>query len=207
MTVTQNESTPRSCSIPTSYWTHDSCTPISPILPSTPAKACSRKLTYTSPDDEITNKGKRQRTSGIPISCSSDWRSKSCERVGNCRVNTKRASTGCLDNNNVVVTPSLTPRTPLSILNNPTSATACKIRQLRKKRVIRSKSSDNIAQCLVSLTPLTSKVPADKLCGEKKRPKKNLRKKIRESVMKPDTEGTSLNGHSFVDWFKKRQNN
>lgn len=197
------ESTPRSCSDRPSYWTNESCTPVSPILPSTPSIACSRKLTYTSTEEEIANQGKRQKTSGIPIS--SEWRSRSCDRAGNYRVNTKRASTGCLDDNHVVVAPS--PRTPLSILKNPTSATACKIRQLRKKRVIRSKSSDNIAQCMVSLTPLTSKVPADKLCGDKKRSKKNFRKKLRESVMKPDSDGTSLNGHSFVDWFKNRQNN
>ena len=200
--MTLNPSTPRSCKVRTSFWTDDlQSSTISPVVPATPSKAFSRKLTFNSTEDELLNQKKRYKTSKIPVGGS--FRSKSCERDHSVRA--QRASTGSVTQNQVVVTPSHTPKTPLSILNNPTSATACRVRDIRQKRVLRSKSSGNLAQCFVSLTPLSSKVPADRLITEKK-PKKNLRQKFRKSVMKPDMDGNGLNGHSFVDWFRKRHN-
>ena len=208
MTVTPNESTPRSCKVRSSYWTNESHNMMSPITP-TKTPHFSRKLSFNSTEDEVPNQKKRHKTSKIPVG--SSYRSKSCERTGQHRVNTQRVSIGADTNNIVLITPTVTPRTPLSILNNPTSASACKVRDLRKRRVIRSKSSDNLAQCFVSMTPVSSKVPvssskvpANRIVADKKRRKKNLTQKFKKAVMKPDVDGNSLHEHSFVDWFRKR---
>ena len=211
MTVTPNESTPRSCKVRSSYWTNESHNMMSPIVLTTPTKTphFSRKLSFNSTEDEVPNQKKRHKTSKIPVG--SSYRSKSCERTGQHRVNTQRVSIGADTNNIVLITPTVTPRTPLSILNNPTSASACKVRDLRKRRVIRSKSSDNLAQCFVSMTPVSSKVPvssskvpANRIVTDKKRRRKNLTQKFKKSVMKPDVDGNGLHEHSFVDWFRKR---
>ena len=120
---------------------------------------------------------KKQRTSLIPVPDLLRVRAKSTDIPARYCVLAPGASNS----------PS-TPKTPRSVADNPTSASACKIRGLRKKKVVRSKSVENLTQHFVSLIPT---------------PTAPQKKKKRSRAMKPDFESSKLD-HSFLAWFKKR---
>ena len=116
-------------------------------------------------------------------------RSKSCDRSGE----------------NIVSTLSKKgdPRTPRSILDNPTSASSIRVQaEISSNRSLReTKSSESRLNNLTG-TPVSSKAPATSLITDNDG-KKNMGKKLFDSVQ-IDHSGPSM-GQSVVDWIKKKQ--